>query len=303
VSLLDRALAAMLPALPRDAVHLVARRYIAGTTLAECMDCVAALNAEGATATVDLLGEHVIDLAETVATRDGYLDVLRAIHERGLDATVSVKPTALGLLLDPATCEAHVRAVCEEARAHGTFVTIDMEDSGCTDRTIDLYLRVHRDTSNVGPVLQAALRRTADDVKRLAGPDLTVRLCKGIYREPVAIAFQDPDLIRQSYAWLLEELFARGASVGVATHDEALVAGALALVEREAVPRERFELQMLLGVTEPLRRRLIAEGHRLRVYVPFGEQWYEYSVRRLRENPAIAGHVARATFGRLLGRG
>ena len=302
MSILDRVLAATIPALPRSAVHLVARRYIAGTTLAECMDCVARLNAESTTATIDLLGEHVVDIAETAVTRDGYIDVLRAIHDRGLDANVSVKPTALGLCLDPATCEAHVRALCEEARAHDNFVRIDMEDSACTDRTIDLYLRVRRDFPNVGPVLQAYLRRTADDVKRLGAPDLNVRLCKGIYREPPAVAFQERKLVRESFTFLLEKLFATGAHVGVATHDDVLVEDALALVERRSLPRDRFEFQMLLGVTEPLRRRLVAAGHRLRVYVPFGERWYEYSVRRLRENPEIAGHVARATFGRMLGR-
>jgi proline dehydrogenase len=304
MGLLDRAVAAAVPAFPRPAVQLVARRYIAGTTLADAMTCLAELQREGACGTVDILGENVQEAAELAATRDAYLQVLREIHERALDANISVKLTALGLQSDPSACESHVRALCEQARAHGSFVRLDMEDSTCTDATLDLYLRLRRDFDNVGPVLQACLRRSIDDVRRLTGPGqpaLNVRLCKGIYRERRAIAWKDREIVRRNFAWLLQELLERGARVGIATHDEVLVWDALRRIDRLQVPRERYELQMLLGVDADLRQILLAGGHRLRVYVPFGERWYEYSVRRLRENPEVAGHVARATATRLLG--
>ena len=300
MGVLDRVIASTVPTLPRSAVHLVAKRYIAGSALADAVACVAALNRDGASATIDVLGENATDAAAADRTRDAYVDVLRAIAEHRLDANVSVKPSALGLKTDPAGCEQRLATLCEEARdVPGGFVRIDMEDSSLTQVTLDVYGRLRRRFEHVGPVLQAYLRRTIDDARRLGGKKLNVRLCKGIYVEPAPVAWKDREVVRRNFTWVLETLLGSGATVGVATHDELLVWDALRLKDDLKVPDERFELQMLLGVEEELRRILLDAGHRLRVYVPFGEQWYEYSVRRLRENPEIAGHVTRATVGRI----
>lgn len=303
MSIVNRAIVAALPALPRAAVHLVARRYVAGSTLDDALSTVARLNGEGACATIDVLGEDITQPAEAEATRDAYVRVLREIASRKLDSNVSVKLTALGLKLGVEACHRNVAAVCEEARAHSSFVRIDMEDSSLTDATLDIWRRLRREGHrNVGPVLQAMLRRSVADARALAAPGVSVRLCKGIYREPRRLAWRDREIVRRNYAWILEELWTKGCHVGVATHDEMLVWEAQRIATKLGVEPSRFEYQMLLGVEDELRSILVGQGHRLRVYVPFGERWYEYSLRRLKENPEVAGHVTRATIGRLLGR-
>lgn len=302
MGLVNRALVAALPALPRRLVHLVARRYVAGETLDDAVACVTRLNAEGACATIDVLGEDITRASEAEATRDAYIRVLRELDAGKLDANVSVKLSALGLKLAGDTCYDNVAAVCEEARSRGTFVRIDMEDSSLTDATLDIWRRLRRaGFENTGPVLQAMLRRTAADARALAAPGVSVRLCKGIYREPRKLAWNDREIVRRNYAFILQTLWAGGCRVGVATHDELLVWEAQRLAAQLDVPADRFEYQMLLGVEDELRRILVAQGHRLRVYVPFGERWYEYSLRRLKENPEVAGHVMKATLGRVFG--
>lgn len=297
---LDELVAITLPVLPRHLVGLVARRYIAGDTVQSALDCVAGLNESGASCTLDVLGEDTTSLEQAARTRDAYVALLGAVSERGLRSTVSVKLTALGLKQDAATCKKNLAAICEAAREHDNYVRIDMEDSSCTDATLDLYEELRGDFDNVGPVLQAYLRRTLDDARRVAGGGTSVRLCKGIYREPWDIAWNNAELVRRNYIWVLRELFSQGCHVGIATHDEVLAWEALRLIDELDVPKERYEFQMLLGVTEELRAQLISAGHDMRIYVPFGEKWYEYSLRRLRENPEIAGHVTRATISRFL---
>lgn len=300
MQLVNRALVAALPALPRSIVHLVAKRYVAGTTLDDALSTVARLNGEGACATIDVLGEDITRPSEAEATRDAYIRALREVAARKLDSNVSVKLTGLGLKLDVETCLRNVAAVCEEAKAHGSFVRIDMEDSSLTDVTLQIWQRLRAEGhANVGPVLQAMLRRTVADARAIAAPGVSVRLCKGIYREPRSIAWQDREIVRRNYAWILKELWSRGAHVGVATHDELLTWEAQRIAGENGVEPARFEYQMLLGVEDDLRMLLLSQGHRVRVYVPFGERWYEYSMRRLKENPEVAGHVARATIGRL----
>ena len=294
----DKGLASLLPALPKGVVHSVAKRYIAGETLADALDCVEKLNESGAAATVDILGEHTDSRDAALATRDAYAELLRALDERGLDANVSIKLTALGLTSEPELCLESVRALCAEAASLENFVRIDMEDSAVTQVTLDLYEEVRKDHDNVGPVLQAYLRRTLDDARALAEHQASVRLCKGIYVEPRAIAWKDREIVRKNYVRALELLMEGGCYVGIATHDELLVWEALRVIEDLELAREDYEFQMLLGVDDELRRILIDGGHRMRVYVPFGQQWYEYSLRRLKENPEIAGHVARATLSR-----
>jgi proline dehydrogenase len=304
VSLLDSALVRLLPAVPKPVVQMFSSRYIAGATLGEAVDCVRGLNAGGKMATVDVLGEEITREEETRAIAQAYRDVFAAIHDSGLDSNVSVKLTALGLDLSYDLCRENLLDVVRTAAGYGNFVRIDMEDSSTTDDTVRLYRELREDGhDNLGVVLQARLRRTLDDVQALADLRPSVRLCKGIYLEPAAIAFTDYEAVRANFLLCLDALFEAGCYVGVATHDEWLVEESLARISRRGLEPLEYELQMLLGVREERRDELVAEGHRLRVYVPFGEHWYRYSLRRLQENPAMAGTIARATAGRMLGLG
>jgi proline dehydrogenase len=301
VALYDKAIVRLLPAVPKPVVRRISGRYIAGETLDDAEACVAALNARGLLATVDVLGEEVGRADEARAIARAYLDVLGAIERERLDANISVKPTALGLKLEPALCRELLEQLVVDARDRGTFVRIDMEDSSTTDETLRLYRGLREaGHDNVGIVLQAYLRRTAADVAALADLQPNVRLCKGIYVEPPELAFRDPEQIRASFASLLERLLDGGSYVGIATHDEWLIKRALEQVARRKLARDRYEFQMLLGVREDRRDALVRAGHRLRVYVPFGRHWYEYSLRRLQENPSIAGYVASDVVRRLV---
>jgi proline dehydrogenase len=286
-----------LPLMPRALVWRVARRYVAGPTLADAVATVSRLNGEGAMATLDVLGEEVREPALATAAVDEYLQVLAAIHDERLDANLSIKPTMFGLAVDPALCAANVERLVAAAHARGTFVRIDMEDRTTTDFTLRLYGDLQARYGNVGVVLQAYMRRTLRDLDGLPAEGANVRLCKGIYVEPREVAWKGYDTVRAAFVAALEKAIAAGVYVGIATHDEYLVCAASALLDRYRVPRERYEFQMLLGVEDELRRILVAGGHRLRIYVPFGRDWYLYSLRRLRENPAIAGHVARSFLG------
>ena len=299
MALLDRAIVRLLPAVPKPLVQRLSSRYIAGATLDDAIRVVSRLNAKGKLATVDVLGEEVSSADEARALVGQYHDVLARIDEEGLDANISVKLTGFGLELDDDLCRENLEAVVLDAAARGNFVRIDMEDSSTTDRTLELYRGLRAGGhENVGVVLQAYLRRTATDLVDLGN----VRLCKGIYIEPPEIAYREYDAVRASYVRSLEALVAQGTYVGIATHDEYLIGEALRIVADAGLEPDRYEFQMLLGVRPERADRLVADGHRLRVYVPYGTQWYEYSVRRLQENPKIAGYVAADTFGRLLGR-
>jgi proline dehydrogenase len=301
VTLLDRAIVRLLPAVPKPVVQLFSSRYIAGSTLAEAVEAVRALNSAGKMATIDVLGEEITREEETRAIASAYRDVLAAVDEARLDANVSIKPTALGLGLSYDLCRENLEAVVRDAAGRGNFVRIDMEDSSTTDDTLRLY-RGLRETGldNVGVVLQAYLRRTPDDVRALADLRPSVRLCKGIYVEPATLAFQDDEAVRANFLRCLDDLLAGGAYVGVATHDEWLIGESLRRIAHRGLGRDEYELQMLLGVRESRADELVGDGHRLRVYTPFGEQWYAYSLRRLQENPAMAGTIARSTASRLL---
>jgi proline dehydrogenase len=287
VSLLDRAVVTLLPAVPKPVVRKLSSRYIAGPDLPHARRVVAELNAAGKLATVDVLGEEITQPEEARAITRAYLDVLDAIDEDGLDANVSVKLSGLGLEIDPALARENLEAIAER----GTFVRIDMEDSSTTDATLELYRTLQSaGYENLGVVLQAALRRTVEDARALAGAN--VRLCKGIYIEPPELAYRGFDEIRDSYLRTLDVLLDGGAYVGIATHDEHLVDRGIAAVRERGLDPSEYELQMLLGVRPELGDRIVADGHRLRIYVPFGRHWYEYSLRRLQENPKIAGYVA-----------
>jgi proline dehydrogenase len=300
VTILDRAIVRALPAVPRPVVKRLSSRYIAGTTLAEACDVVRDLNAQGKEATLDVLGEEVTLREEATGLRDAYRRALDTIDEEGLRSNVSVKLTALGLKLDPNLCRSNLVALVEEAAPFGNFVRIDMEDSSTTSETLALYRELRNGGhDNLGVVLQAALKRTLTDIEGLADLTPNVRVCKGIYVEPAEIAYQEAETIRLNFLDVLEALFDVGSHVGIATHDDWLIGEALALVERRKLARGEYEFQMLLGVRPELGDQLVREGHRLRVYVPFGRRWYEYSIRRLQENPKLAGYVALDTLKRL----
>jgi proline dehydrogenase len=276
---------------------------MAGETLADAVSTVASLNRIGAAATVDVLGEFVHEPAQCQATADQYVQLLDAIAEDRLDATISVKLSALGLEIDPDLALGHLQRVVEVAAGHSNRVRIDMEHSGLTDQTLGIYRTLREQgRDNVGIVLQAYLRRTFDDVRALADLTPSVRLVKGIYIEPPELAYTERALVNRNFMALLRELVDLGCRVAVASHDEALVAEARRLADQRRLGPDRYEFQLLLGVKEPLRDELIAAGHRVRIYVPYGEAWYGYSLRRLKENPSIAGYVARDVVRGLAGR-
>jgi proline dehydrogenase len=299
VRIADRAIVRVLPVVPRSLVQRLSAPYIAGATLGDARATVKDLNGEGKAATVDVLGEEVRRPSEAEAIASAYHAALDAIAADRLDANVSVKLTALGLEIDPALCRSLVATVVTDAAARGIFVRIDMEHSGVTDETISIYRELREGgRDNVGIVLQAALKRSLEDVADLADLRPNVRLCKGIYVEPETIAYQERDVIRTSFVQVLDALLGLGSYVAVATHDEWLLTRSL---ERFAgLERDAYELQMLLGVREDRGTELVRQGHRLRVYVPYGDRWYEYSLRRLQENPALATIMAKATMLRLV---
>ena len=297
MTLLDRAIVRLLPAVPKPVVQRLSSRYIAGPSLEDAMRVVGRLNAKGKLATVDVLGEEITNADEARAITGQYHDVLARLDEQRLAANVSVKLTGLGLELDPELCRENLEAVAIDAAARGNFVRIDMEDSSTTDRTLELYRLLRAEGhDNVGVVLQSYLRRTPADLDGLTN----VRLCKGIYVEPEEIAFRNDSEVCANYVRSLEQLVEQGSYVAIATHDEYLIGEALRIVRD--LPIDRYEFQMLLGVRPDRADELVADGHRLRVYVPYGQDWYQYSVRRLQENPAMAGYVAADLFGRVFRR-
>jgi proline dehydrogenase len=303
LAIFDRAIVRLLPAVPRPVVQKLSQRYIAGPELKDAREAVRHLNAEEKLATIDVLGEEIRTEEEAAAIVRAYQDVFADIQRCGLDSGVSVKPTALGLKLGYDICRDNLRTVVKDAASRGNFVRIDMEDSSTTDDTLRLYRELRGEGhDNIGVVLQAMLRRTQSDIADLAELKPSVRLCKGIYVEPADIAYQDYEAVRASFVRSLEALLDGGCYVGIATHDEWLLSEGRRLVVEHDLGRDDYEFQMLLGVRPELGDELVVEGHRLRIYVPFGRHWYEYSLRRLQENPKLAGYIAADTVGRLFGR-
>ena len=296
MTLLDRAIVRLLPVVPKPVVQLFSARYIAGPSLDDAVRVVRQLNADGKMATIDVLGEEIEREADARTIALAYRHVFDEIERDRLDSNVSVKLTALGLGLSYDVCRANLEDVVRQAAEDHSFVRIDMEDSSTTDRTLQLYRELHADGSNnLGVVLQAYLRRTVAD---LPGLD-NVRLCKGIYVESPEIAFREFEAVRANYLRSLEALVAQGSYVAVATHDEHLIRESLRIVRAAGLDNDRYEFQMLLGVRPERADELVADGHRVRVYVPYGSHWYEYSVRRLQENPKMAGYIAADLVGRM----
>jgi proline dehydrogenase len=292
VKLIDQAVVGLLPLVPKPVVRRFAGRYIAGDDIGSAIRSVQDLNGRGMMATLDVLGEFITRTDEAEATCRAYEEALLAIERERLDSNISVKLTAMGLLLDAEYCFGLVRRLCASAAARGNFVRIDMEDSSCTTRTLDIYRRLRGEgVDNVGVVLQAYMRRSMKDIADLLPLRPSVRVCKGIYVEPKEVAFQEHDEVNANFKLMVETLLGNGCYVGIATHDEELVQAGQLTVKKLGLRLTAYEFQMLLGVREELRGSIVKAGHRLRVYVPYGAQWYAYSVRRLKENPRIAGYV------------
>jgi proline dehydrogenase len=301
MGLVDSAIVRFLPAVPKPVVRRISGRYIAGEELDDALVVVRRLNDSGRLATIDVLGEEITSPEEARTIAVAYRESLDAFERGKLDSNVSVKPTALGLKLGYDLCKENLEGVVAHAGELGNFVRIDMEDASTTDDTLRLYRELRgAGHHNVGVVFQARLKRTLQDIRDLADLRPNVRLCKGIYLEPPEIAYRDFDSVRASFVQALEELLEAGCYVGIATHDEWLVEQGQRLTSARGLGREEYEFQMLLGVRAAMGDELVRGGHRLRIYTPYGRHWYAYSVRRLQENPKLAGYIAADTVGRLI---
>ena len=279
----------------------LSQRYIAGPELADACRVVEGLNTQGKMATLDVLAEEIHNRDEALAVVDAYVDVFEKIRQQRLDSNVSVKLTGLGLNLDHDFCLENLARIVRCAAERDNFVRIDMEDSSTTSETLAIYRELREaGLDNVGIVLQAYMKRTLPDIADLADLKPNVRVCKGIYVEPPEIAYQEFDTVRLNFVEAVTALLNLGSYVAVASHDEWVIAETLRIFEERELDPHEYEFQMLLGVRGELGHELVREGHRLRIYVPFGRQWYEYSLRRLQENPKVAGYIAADTFRRVL---
>ncbi len=295
MGLLNRLIVATLPLVPKSIIKAVAQRYIAGPQLEDAVRVSQKLAAQGAVTTIDVLGEFVSSRDRAIYETEMSSDVLDAIKEHSLDSYLSVKPTSLGLDIDEEFAYQNIWGLVAKARAKGLFVRMDMENTPYTDRTLAFYRRLRSDGfDNIGVVIQAYLHRSEADIRSLLPYLPSVRLCKGIYVENETLAIQEADAIRANYKKLLKILVDGGAKAHIATHDEELIKNAEQLIQDRRLDKSAYEFQMLLGVRDERRDDLIRKGHTVRIYVPFGEDWYGYSTRRLKENPQVAGYVFKA---------
>ncbi|MCX6155129.1 MAG: proline dehydrogenase family protein [Candidatus Kapabacteria bacterium] len=297
--MLNKLIIKTLPLIPKSIVHVFAKKYIAGDELSDAVNITKQLNETRTMTTIDVLGEFVTERDRAIHEKGNSLLVLKAIKENKLQTYLSVKPTSLGLGIDTDFGYQNISEIVRKAAELGIFVRLDMENSPFTSNTLDCYRKLRSDgLKNVGVVIQAYMRRSEVDIRSLIEYNAPIRLCKGIYREDEKIAFRDPDEIRKNYKKLLDLILDNKMYVGIATHDEELIQYARQSIKERKLSPEQYELQMLLGVREERRRELVAEGHRMRVYVPFGKDWYGYSTRRMKENPDIAMHVVKAILGK-----
>jgi len=298
----NKFIASILPYFPKKFIWIFSRAYISGVTMADAMRVSKELNAQGVRVTLDVLGEFIKSLDEAEANKQEYLELIEETQKQGINGNYSLKPTSFGLLIDKEVCYTLMREIVAKAASFNNFCRIDMEDSPCTDLEIELYRRLHAEfPKNVGLVIQAYLKRTYSDLEKMLDmntPEIPTnyRLCKGIYIEPAEIAYKKYEEINQHYLEDLEFMFRNKIYVGIATHDKPLIEGAYQLIKKYRVPKNMYEFQMLYGVTPKLRQSIVDGGHVMRVYVPFGEKWFGYSTRRLKENPKIASHIMKAIF-------
>lgn len=301
--MLSKLILAVLPKMPEGFVWQFSKKYIVGKSLEEALNTSKKLNSEGCRITIDLLGEFIKERSEAEETKQTYLQILEALHANKIDGGVSVKPTFFGLLLDEQLCFNNIREVVAKAHEYGIFVRIDMEDSQCTEREIEMYEKLHvAFPRTVGLVLQAYLHRTLDDISRMEVSihtkenPINIRLCKGIYIEDESISYKKYQDINDNYIKILDKLLTMGAYVGIATHDKNLVDAAYELLEKHKVSKENYEFQMLYGVQPRLRKRTQNDGQPLKVYLPYGQDWFGYSIRRLQENPNMVSHIMKSIF-------
>ena len=298
----NKLIAAILPYFPKKFIWIFSRPYISGETIDDAMRVSKDLNNKKIKVTLDVLGEFIKNLEEAEENKKEYLHLIDVVQGSGIDANFSCKPTSFGLLIDKNMCHKHMREIIAKAASYKNFIRIDMEDSPCTDLEIELFRKLKSEfPDNVGLVLQAYLRRTYRDIENMLdlnkeNSPVSYRLCKGIYVEPETIAFKKYEEINHHFVEDLELIFRNKIHVGIATHDKRLVDEAYKLIEKYKVPKNMYEFQMLYGVTPNLRESIVNEGHTMRVYVPFGKQWFGYSTRRLKENPKMASHIIKAIF-------
>ena len=298
----NKFIAAILPYFPKKFIWIFSRAYISGENIEDAMRVSKDLNSKKIKVSLDVLGEFIKTLDEAESNKKEYLHLIDISYKNNIDGHFSLKPTSFGLLLDKEICYNHIREIIVKAASYNGFVRIDMEDSPCTDDEITLFRRLKAEfPANVGLVVQAYLRRTFKDLEQMLDLNnstipVNFRLCKGIYIEPEAISFKKHDEINQHYLEDLEFMFRNKIYVGIATHDKPLVESAYNLIKKYNVPKDMYEFQMLYGVTPKLRESIVNEGHTMRVYVPFGKQWFGYSTRRLKENPKMASHIMKAVF-------
>jgi len=296
VSVFHSLLVKTVQAMPESVVWLFSKKYIAGKTLQSAVDNVKALNSKGIYATLDVLGESINTKEEAIEAKRKALEVFEVIVKNKLLANLSIKPTQMGLAIDKELAYQQILELVKRGNKINNFVRIDMEDSPYTDLTFDVYKRIFEEYSNVGVVLQAYLKRTYNDTIVLNKLGTNYRLCKGIYVEPATIAYKDKQAIRDNFMKCLELMLKNGNYVGIATHDKYLIDKSYELIKTMNIPKDMFEFQMLLGVREDLRDKINKDGYKIRIYVPFGEDWYKYSIRRLQENPQLAGHIVKEFF-------
>lgn len=296
MSFFNNTIVAIAQLLPKSVIKFFSRKYIAGTTLEAAIHTVRSLNDKGIYATIDVLGESINNKAEAEAAKNKASEVLDAITSHNLMSNLSIKPSQMGLSIDENFAYEQIKELVQKAKELNNFIRIDMEDSPYTDATFRIFKKLKEDYDNVGVAIQAYLKRTYNDAVILNKLGTNYRLCKGIYIEPASIAYQDKQAIRENFLKALETIFKAGNYVGIATHDEYLITESYKMIEQLKVPREQYEFQMLLGVKEKLRDKINANGDKIRVYVPFGEDWYPYSIRRLKENPNIAGYIFKNIF-------
>ena len=298
----NKFIAAILPYFPKKFIWIFSRAYISGETIDDAMRVSKELNSKNIKVTLDVLGEFIKTLEEAEENKKEYLNLIDVSFKNHINGNFSVKPTSFGLLIDKEICYTHIREIVAKAASLKSFIRIDMEDSPTTDDEIALFRRLKAEfPANVGLVLQAYLKRTYNDLEQmmdLNSPEIPVnyRLCKGIYVEHESIAYKKYEDINQHYLEDLEYIFKNKIFVGIATHDKPLIEGAYNLIKKHNVPKDMYEFQMLYGVTPKLRESVVNEGHNMRVYVPFGKQWFGYSTRRLKENPKMASHIIKAVF-------
>ena len=299
MSLLNNIIIKTMPILPKKMVKIIADKYVAGNTISDAIDKTKNLNSQGYEVTIDLLGEHINDLNETTNITNIYIELLDQIHSKNLLSNISVKPTHVGLDIGIDTFKKNAVKLVEKAQQLNNFIRFDMESSTTTDATIETFKEIYKEHKNVGTVFQAYLKRTYSDLENLMDQQINFRLCKGIYNEDIGIAYKDYNEINENYLKIAELAFKNDSYIGLATHDLNLTKKLYDLIDKHNVPNDKFEFQVLYGV--PMKgwlQKHLDNNFKVRVYLPYGPQWYEYSIRRLKENPNIAKYVAKSIFSK-----